>query len=136
MLLISALVVDGLLEVHLEGYNEMLWLLPLVFDDAFSSRSSLVTRVCTVFINTFKDITFFLGLFRLVAYVMVSFFFVLSLSFGEHPAYHFFLEKKAVRHVFGSHILKFSHLNHFLKFNHPPCLVCWTKRDKRPCSPF
>jgi hypothetical protein len=97
MLLISALVVDGLLEVHLEGYNEMLWLLPLVFDDAFSSRSSLVTRVCTVFIDTFKDITFFLGLFRLVAYVMVSFFFVLSLSFGEHPAYHFFLEKKAVR---------------------------------------
>jgi hypothetical protein len=79
MLLISALVVDGLLEVHLEGYNEMLWLLPLVFDDAFSSRSSLVTRVCTVFINTFKDITFFLGLFRLVAYVMVFFWYSLSL---------------------------------------------------------
>jgi hypothetical protein len=36
MLLIS-LVVDGLLEVHLEGDSEMLWLLPLVFDDAFSS---------------------------------------------------------------------------------------------------
>jgi hypothetical protein len=35
MLLISALVVDGLLEVHLEGDSEMLWLLPLVFDDAF-----------------------------------------------------------------------------------------------------
>jgi hypothetical protein len=90
MLLISALVVDGLLEVHLEGYNEMLWLLPLVFDDAFSSRSSLVTRVCTVFINPFKDITFFSWPFRLVAYVMVSF---CTLSFGERLGYHFFLKK-------------------------------------------
>ena len=68
MLLISALVVVGfiLLEIHLEGDSEMLWLLLLVFDDAFSSRSSLVTKVCTVFINQLKDITFFSRPFRLV----------------------------------------------------------------------